>query len=41
MEELGFTENDLDKIVGTGAGGFITKTDVNAYKEMGNDASHP
>ena len=35
MEELGLTENDLDKIVGIGAGGFIRKTDVNAYKEMG------
>ena len=35
MEELGLTENDLDKIVGIGAGGFIRKTDVNDYKEMG------
>ena len=35
MEELGLTENDLDKVVGIGAGGFIRKTDVNDYKEMG------
>lgn len=35
MEKLGLTENDLDKIVSIGAGGFIRKTDVKAYKEMG------
>ena len=35
MEELGLTENDLDKIVGIGAGGFIRKIDVNDYREMG------
>lgn len=35
MEELGLTENDLDKVVSIGAGGFIRKTDVKAYKEMG------
>lgn len=35
MEELGLTENDLDKVVGIGAGGFIRKTDVNDYREMG------
>ena len=35
MEELGLTEKDVDKVVGIGAGGFIRKSDVNAYKEMG------
>lgn len=35
MEELGLTENDLDKVVSIGAGGFIRKADVKAYKEMG------
>ena len=33
MEELGLTENDLDKVVGIGAGGFIRKTDVKDYKD--------
>lgn len=27
-------ENDLDKIVSIGAGGFIRKQDISAYKEM-------
>ena len=35
MEELGLTEKDVDKVIGIGAGGFIKKTDVNDYKEMG------
>lgn len=35
MEELGLTENDLDKVVSIGAGGFIRKKDIKAYKEMG------
>ena len=35
MEELGLTENDLDKVVSIGAGGFIRKTDIKAYNEMG------
>lgn len=35
MEELGLKEDDLDKVVDIGAGGFIRKADVEAYKEMG------
>lgn len=34
MEELGLTEKDTDKIIGIGAGGFIRKSDLKAYKEM-------
>lgn len=34
MEELGLNENDEDKIVGIGAGGFIRKTDLESYKEI-------
>ncbi len=34
MKELGLNENDTDKIVAIGAGGFMKKTDVEAYKEM-------
>ena len=34
MKELGLTEKDTDKVVGIGYGGFIRKTDVNAYNEM-------
>ena len=34
MEELGLTENDLDKVVGIGGGGFIRETDVEKYKNM-------
>lgn len=34
MEELGLTENDLDKVVSIGSGGFMRKTDVKAYNEM-------
>ena len=34
MKELGLNENDTDKIVSIGAGGFMKKTDVEAYKEM-------
>ena len=35
MEELGLTEKDVDKVIGIGAGGFIRKTDIKAYNEMG------
>ncbi len=34
MEDLGLTEKDTDKIIAIGAGGFIRKTDFEAYKEM-------
>lgn len=34
MEELGLTEKDKDKIVVISAGGFIRKSDLEAYKEM-------
>ena len=34
MKELGLNENDTDKIIGIGAGGFMKKTDVEAYKEL-------
>lgn len=34
MIELGLTEKDTDKIVGIGYGGFIRKTDIDAYNEM-------
>ena len=34
MKELGLTENDTDKIVSIGYGGFIRKTDVKAFNEM-------
>lgn len=34
MKELGLNENDTDKIVSIGAGGFMKKTDVEANKEM-------
>ena len=34
MKELGLNENDTDKIIGIGAGGFMKETDVEAYKEL-------
>ena len=34
MKELGLNENDTDKIVGIGAGGFMKKTDVEDYKGL-------
>ncbi len=34
MEKLGLTEKDTNKVVSIGAGGFIRKDDVKAYKEM-------
>lgn len=36
MNELGLTEKDTDKIVSIGAGGFMRKTDVDAYLKLGN-----
>lgn len=36
MNELGLKENDTDKIIGTGGGGFIKKEDKEAYSEMIN-----
>ncbi len=36
MNELGLDENDTDKVVSTAAGGFIKKTDVEAYVQLGN-----
>lgn len=34
MEELGLNENDTDKVVNIGAGGFMKKEDVDSYKEL-------
>lgn len=34
MKKLGLGPTDFDKVVGIGAGGFIRKTDVRAYKAM-------
>lgn len=34
LKKLGLTENDTDKIIGIGAGGFIKKEDYQAYKDM-------
>lgn len=34
MKELGLTENDTDKIYSIGGGGFIRKTDSEAFNEM-------
>ena len=36
MNDLGLNENDTDKIVATGGGGFIKKEDKEAYSEMVN-----
>ena len=36
MNELGLTEKDTDKIVSTGAGGFMRKTDFDEYVRLGN-----
>lgn len=36
MNELGLDENDTDKIIATGAGGFIRKSDYAAFLELGN-----
>ncbi|WJV31818.1 hypothetical protein QTG56_24610 (plasmid) [Rossellomorea sp. AcN35-11] len=35
MKKLGLGVGDEDKVVSIGAGGFILKSDVKAYKEMG------
>lgn len=35
MNELGLNENDTDKVVSTGVGGFIRKSDVDAYVKLG------
>lgn len=35
MNELGLDENDTDKVVRTGAGGFMRKSDVEAYAKLG------
>lgn len=34
MEKLGLKETDTDKIISIGGGGFIRKTDLNAYNKM-------
>lgn len=34
IKELGLNENDTDKIVAIGAGGFMKKEDVESYKEL-------
>ena len=34
LEKLGLTENDVDKIVSIGGGGFVRKADVSALNEM-------
>lgn len=36
MNELGLDENDTDKVIATGAGGFMKKSDYVAYLELGN-----
>lgn len=36
MNDLGLNENDTDKIVATGGGGFIKKEDKEVYSEMVN-----
>lgn len=39
MEHLGLTEHDTDEIIQIGMGGFIRKTDKEAYHKMFNDIS--
>lgn len=34
LKKLGLNENDIDKVTGIGAGGFIKKTDVEKYVEL-------
>ena len=34
MEKLGLKETDTDKIISIGGGGFIRKTDLDAYNKM-------
>ena len=34
MKQLGLTENDTDKVVSISSGGFIRKTDIEAFYEM-------
>lgn len=36
MNELGLDENDTDKVVAIGAGGFMKKSDYEAYVQLGN-----
>lgn len=36
LKKLGLSENDKDKIVGIGFGGFIKKEDKEAYEDMEN-----
>lgn len=36
MNELGLNENDTEQIVATGAGGFMRKSDAEAYVQLGN-----
>lgn len=34
LKELGLNENETDKIIGIGAGGFIRKSDLETFTEM-------
>lgn len=34
MEKLGLKENEIDRIVSIGAGGYIRKTDIKKYNKM-------
>ena len=34
LKNLGLNENDIDKVTGIGAGGFIKKTDLEKYIEL-------
>ncbi|PAV30218.1 hypothetical protein CIL05_07055 [Virgibacillus profundi] len=34
MQELGLTKDDTDKVISIGAGGFIRKIDIEAYREL-------
>jgi len=34
LKKLGLNENDTDKVVGLGNGGFIKKTDIENYKKL-------
>lgn len=34
MEKIGLKDNDIDKIVSLGAGGYIKRDDIQTYKDM-------
>ena len=35
LKEFGLSEKDIDKVIGTGTGGFIRETDLDAYLALG------